>query len=92
MKFAKLFDTPHGQFLAFTDTEDDKPIVVLKGEERHGILPTAILSGYDDNGDGDEAFRLRDEDFDSIDQAKAEATAAALVETLEGMFQLSAKA
>lgn len=74
MKFAKIFDTPSGQFLAFMDTVDDAPVIVFKGEAYKGVLPSVTIGGWND--DDDEAEQQRQ--FEGIDQAKAEATAAQL--------------
>ena len=78
--FAKLFDTPDGQLLAFMDTEDDEPVVVLKGEPRHGVLPSMTLSGYPDDEEGQKR------EFEAIDQAKADETAKSLAAALDGIF------
>jgi hypothetical protein len=67
--FAKIFDTPHGQLLAFMDTEDDEPVIVVKGEAYKGVLASASLSGWKDEEVGQQR------EFDEIDQAKAEDTA-----------------
>ena len=70
--FAKIFNTPHGQLLAFMDTENDEPVIVLKGAAFKGVVPSATLSGWKD----EEAGQQRE--FDEIDQAKADDTAKAL--------------
>jgi len=78
--FAKLFDTPHGQLLAFMDTEDDEPVVVLKGEPRNGVLPSVTLSGYSDEEVGQKR------EFEAIDQAKADSTAKSMHDAMASLF------
>lgn len=63
--FAKLFDTPHGQLLAYLDEDDnEQPCVRVIGAYVRGVRPAANL-GYED-----EAAAL--EGFNRIDQAGAE--------------------
>jgi hypothetical protein len=69
--FAKLFDTPHGQLLAFLDqTEDYEPAIKLMGAEHAGVCPAMTLSGWDDAEEGQARA------FAAIDQAAAEKHAA----------------
>lgn len=70
--FAKLFETPHGQFLAFKqyDHDDDQPVIVNIGAPVRGVVPK-VKGGYDSEEDRDAAF-------DKLDQAMADNMAKAL--------------
>lgn len=81
MTFAKIFDTPHGQLLAFMDTENDEPVIVLKGEPYKGVIPSATISGWDDEEVGQQR------EFDAIDQAKAEGTAKSLRQAVASLMK-----
>lgn len=69
--FAKLFDTPHGQLLAYLDDDTDSKDfnIVVRGAAVNGVIPSAKLS-YDS-----EESRLSG--FDKFSQDGAEHQAAA---------------
>ncbi len=78
--FAKLFDTPDGQLLAFLDeTDDSEPAVTVIGARVEGVRPKVKMSGWPD---GEAGQRLA---FDKIDQALANKSAADLRAVAAGM-------
>lgn len=70
--FAKLFATPHGQFLAYVDYDDEDEQYVIRtiGAPVRGVVPKANL-GYDDKDS-------RARGFAKIDQAGADEMAKSL--------------
>ena len=45
--FAKLFDTPDGQLLAYMgQTDEYEPAVIVIAAEVNGVVPSATLSGW----------------------------------------------
>jgi hypothetical protein len=81
--FAKLFDTPNGQLLAFkTLGDDDDPIIRIIGEAVGGVVPSASL-GYE--GDEDR----RDAAFEKLNQSGAEQQAKGFRDMLTKMFPKS---
>lgn len=78
--FAKLFDTPDGQLLAFLDSTDDyEPAIKVIAAAVNGVVPSATLSGWTDGEQGQQrAFTL-------IDQAAAEHHAKALRNVVRDM-------
>lgn len=82
-KFAKLFQTQHGQLLATLDTDENgDPCVRLRGEERHGMEAVSVLSWGHKSQASLEASQAA---FDSIGQEKAEETAAEIASALESI-------
>ena len=77
--FAKMFDTPHGQLLAYCDYDDAdyQYVVRVIGAGVDGVTPRANL-GYDSEED-------RQRGFDKIDQAGAEEMALRLHNLVAGM-------
>lgn len=77
--FAKLFDTPHGQLLAVRkyDAESDSDQIVVRGAAVDGVCPTTLHS-Y-------ESEEAAERQFATIDQAKAERTAARLNAMVKGL-------
>lgn len=63
--FAKLFDTPHGQLLVFMEDGDDEPVIRVIGAVYEGVQPSATLSGWPNDEEGQQAA------FDSIGQEQA---------------------
>jgi len=76
--FAKLFDTPHGQLLAYLDDdEEERPSIRVIGAYVRGVRPAANL-GYDD----DDAQRRG---FEKFDQEMANGTAADFFRLVAGL-------
>lgn len=75
--FAKVFPTPHGQYLAYSDYDDEGEQYVIRtiGAPVRGVVPKATL-GYDSE-------EARDEAFSKIDQALADETAKALFQAAD---------
>lgn len=76
--FVKLFDTPHGQLLV-TKEFDEEYQMAIRGEAIGGASPVARL-GYDTKSE-------RDEQFTTIDQAKADQQAATFANMLTRLFK-----
>lgn len=69
--FAKLFDTPHGQLLAYLDEDDEgQPAITVIGADYRGVRPSAKLSGYSD--------ATQAQVFNEFDQSSADKMAANL--------------
>jgi hypothetical protein len=75
--FAKVFPTPHGQYLAYEDYDDEGARYVIRvvGAPVRGVVPKATL-GYDSEEERGEAFV-------KIDQALADETAKALFQAAD---------
>jgi hypothetical protein len=70
--FAKLFETPHGQLLAYLDeTDEGDPAITVIGADVNGVRPSAKMSGWPEGEDGQRAA------FDKLTQQMAEEQAAA---------------
>jgi hypothetical protein len=80
-KFAKLFDTPHGQLLVTIDFDDDADcdVVTLRCASRHGVVPAMKMSGWDDDTGAAKAFA-------AIEQEHAENHARSLAAMLDGLM------
>jgi hypothetical protein len=52
--FAKLFDTPHGQLLVTTDTDEEgDPCIHIRGEDVNGVQVVYAVSGWTDETKAD---------------------------------------
>ena len=79
--FAKLFDTPDGQLLVtkeFDDGEENPYRISMRSEDQHGVDPSIAFGWATD--------LERDEAFDSVDQARADKTAAELTATVRNFM------
>lgn len=76
--FAKLFDTPDGQLLAFMDeTDDGDPAMVFMAAPINGVSAKAILSWPEVDG--------QQRAFDMVDQAAAEEHARSLRDAVRNL-------
>ncbi len=78
-RFAKVFETPHGQLLVTIDWDDDAEIDVInvRGASRHGVMPELKASGWEDAATG---ARIT---FDAFDQEAAERHAKGFADMLD---------